>query len=84
MTINFCNKLLMAGAVLSACTVFAQAHQEAAMPASGANPLADKVRAANSRFLDVSVSTAEGYSPIPYASGITAAPWGYTMSTDSI
>jgi hypothetical protein len=36
--------------------------------AAGNNPLADKVRAANSRFQDVSVATAEGYAPIPCAS----------------
>ncbi|MEP9387830.1 hypothetical protein [Mesorhizobium sp. KR9-304] len=35
---------------------------------TGSNPLADKVRAANSRFQHVSVATAEGYTPIPCAS----------------
>ena len=35
---------------------------------AGNNPLADKVRAANSRFQDVSVATGEGYAPIPCAS----------------
>ncbi|WP_292404790.1 hypothetical protein [Mesorhizobium sp.] len=76
MTIYFCNKLLMAGAVLSVCTAFAQAHQHDAASVPGANPLADKVRAADSRFLDVSVATAEGYSPIPCASGITGGAMG--------
>jgi hypothetical protein len=40
------------------------------------NPLADQVRAANSRFKDVSVAVAEGYAPIPCTSGVEggAAP----------
>ncbi|TIT58695.1 MAG: hypothetical protein E5W90_36225, partial [Mesorhizobium sp.] len=55
-------------------TSFAQAHQET--PASVPNPLADKVRAANSRFLDVKAAVSEGYSPIPCASGITGGAMG--------
>ena len=62
MTSNFWNRLLMAAAALSACTALAQAHQDAAASVSGASPLADKVRAANSRFLDVKAATAEGYA----------------------
>ncbi|TIS84851.1 MAG: hypothetical protein E5W88_27475, partial [Mesorhizobium sp.] len=65
----------MVGAVLAVCTTFAQAHQEAA-GAQDANPLAEKVRAANSRFLDVNAATAEGYAPIPCASGITGGAMG--------
>ncbi|RWE33808.1 MAG: hypothetical protein EOS78_21650 [Mesorhizobium sp.] len=65
----------MAGAMLAVCTTFAQAHQEAA-GAPDANPLAEKVRAANSRFLDVNAATAEGYAPIPCASGITGGAMG--------
>lgn len=65
----------MAAAVLTVCTTFAHAHQEAA-PEAGANPLADKVRAANSRFLDVKAATAEGYAPIPCASGVTGGAMG--------
>ncbi|UWU28652.1 hypothetical protein N2600_01345 [Rhizobium sp. WSM1274] len=76
MTINFYNRLLMAAAVLSACATFAQAHQKAAAPETGPNPLADKVRAANSRFLDVKAATSEGYVPIPCASGITGGAMG--------
>ncbi|MEP7174373.1 MAG: hypothetical protein ABI705_12870, partial [Aestuariivirga sp.] len=38
--------------------------------AVNANPLVDKVRAANERFKDVSVAVAEGYAPIPCASGL--------------
>ena len=38
--------------------------------AESRNPLAEHVRAANDRFKDVSVAVAEGYAPIPCASGI--------------
>jgi hypothetical protein len=76
MTPTYWNRLLMAAAVLSACTSLAQAHQDAAATMSGASPLADKVRATNSRFLDVKAATAEGYSPIPCASGITGGAMG--------
>jgi hypothetical protein len=41
-----------------------------------ANPLADKVRAANARFADVAVATAEGYAPIPCVSGIEGGAMG--------
>ena len=47
-----------------------------AAAAGGANPLADSVRAANDRFKDVSVAVAEGYAPIPCASGITGGAMG--------
>ncbi|WP_181175087.1 hypothetical protein [Mesorhizobium sp. B2-6-1] len=73
---KFRNGLLMAGAMLAACATFAHAHQQEAVPASGANPLAGKVRAANSRFLDAKVATDEGYAPIPCASGITGGAMG--------
>ncbi len=73
---NLRNRLVMAGAMLAVCAPFAQAHQEAAEAASGPNPLADKVRAANSRFLDVKAATEEGYAPIPCASGITGGAMG--------
>jgi len=76
MTPHFWNRLLMAAAVLTACTAFAQAHQDPAASVSGVSPLADKVRAANSRFLDVKAATAEGYAPIPCASGITGGAMG--------
>jgi hypothetical protein len=76
MTIKLGTRLLMAAAVLGACTTFAQAHQEAATSISGASPLAEKVRAANSRFLDVKAAIAEGYAPIPCASGITGGAMG--------
>jgi hypothetical protein len=39
-------------------------------------PLADEVRSANARFQDVSVAVAEGYGPIPCASGIDGGAMG--------
>ncbi|SFP36899.1 hypothetical protein SAMN03159463_04101 [Mesorhizobium sp. NFR06] len=76
MTSNFNGRLLMAGAVLAAFASFAQAHQQPDASMSGPSPLADKVRAANSRFLDVKAAAAEGYAPIPCASGITGGAMG--------
>jgi hypothetical protein len=38
--------------------------------------LVDKVRATNSRFRDVSVAVAEGYAPIPCASGVDGGAMG--------
>lgn len=51
--------------------------------ADTANPLAQKVRAANDRFQDVAVATAEGYSPIPCVSGPAGGAMGihYVNST---
>jgi hypothetical protein len=43
---------------------------------NGRNPLADKVRTANDRFKDVAVAVAEGYAPIPCASGIDGGAMG--------
>jgi len=76
MTSNFCIRLLTAAAVLAACTSLARAHQEDAASISSDSPLTGKVRAANSRFLDVKAATAEGYAPIPCASGITGGAMG--------
>ena len=45
-----------------------------AMAADG--PLVEKVRKANDRFKDVKVAVAEGYSPIPCASGQTGGAMG--------
>ena len=50
-----------------------------AVEAGGQNSketLVDKVRGANSRFRDVSVAVAEGYAPIPCASGIDGGAMG--------
>ena len=40
------------------------------------NPLADAVRKANDRFKDVAAAVAEGYAPIPCASGIDGGAMG--------
>jgi hypothetical protein len=62
---NIRNIGLTAILALSAGVAIALAHGGMA---TGNNRLADKVRAANSRFQHVSVATAEGYVPIPCAS----------------
>lgn len=56
---------LVACLALGLGAIAAQAHGDMA-PEN--NPLADKVRAANSRFQDVAAATGEGYAPIPCAS----------------
>jgi hypothetical protein len=76
MTTNYCIRLITGAAVLAVCTSLALAHQEDATSISGASPLAGKVRAANSRFLDVRAAIAEGYAAIPCASGITGGAMG--------
>ncbi len=43
---------------------------------SGVNSLIDHVRAANGRFADLKVAVAEGYAPIPCASGIDGGAMG--------
>jgi hypothetical protein len=48
----------------------------AAAQAAGENPLADHVRAANDRFKDVAAAVAEGYAPIPCASGYDGGAMG--------
>jgi hypothetical protein len=48
----------------------------AAVAQTSSNPLADKVRATNNRFSDVKVAIAEGYAPIPCASGIDGGAMG--------
>ncbi|RUW71742.1 hypothetical protein EOA28_21660, partial [Mesorhizobium sp. M2A.F.Ca.ET.067.02.1.1] len=47
-----------------------------AATAQTVNPLAEKVRALDSRFEDVAVAKAEGYAPIPCASGLTGGAMG--------
>ena len=44
--------------------------------AEGSSPLVERVRAANDRFKDVSVAVAEGYAPIPCASGLQGGTMG--------
>jgi len=58
----------MGVALLSLLTVSAHAASD--------NPLVDNVRAANDRFKDVAVAVAEGYAPIPCASGLQGGAMG--------
>ena len=48
----------------------------AAAHESAGNPLADNVRTANDRFKDVAAAIAEGYAPIPCASGVEGGAMG--------
>jgi len=64
-------KWVLVGA--SASTVMVMA---GAATAKTVNPLAEKVRALDSRFEDVAVAKAEGYAPIPCASGLTGGAMG--------
>ena len=65
-------------ALLSAGDTFAHKVQGEGenSPSPLPNPLADSVRAANDRFKDVAAAVAEGYAPIPCASGITGGAMG--------
>jgi hypothetical protein len=47
-----------------------------AVSAEESNPLAEKVRAIDSRFEGIAVTKAEGYAPIPCASGVTGGAMG--------
>ena len=68
MTLMTWGRRLAALSILSAAATAAQAQD--------GNPLAEKVRAANSRFESVAAAVAEGYAPIPCASGITGGAMG--------
>jgi hypothetical protein len=61
--------------LLAAATASASGNQ---MQNSNSSPetLVDRVRAANDRFKDVSVAVAEGYKPIPCASGADGGAMG--------
>ena len=65
---------------LTGCVIGASASiimlMAGAATAEGANPLAEKVRALDSRFEDVAAAKAEGYAPIPCASGLTGGAMG--------
>ncbi|QND63631.1 hypothetical protein HB777_06750 [Mesorhizobium loti] len=70
---------LAAPFLLSALAVAAtavHAHDAATHGAGDTNILAQKVRAADGRFETVATATAEGYVPIPCASGITGGAMG--------
>ena len=47
-----------------------------AATAEAVNPLAEKVRALDSRFEDVAAAKADGYAPSPCASGLTGGAMG--------
>ena len=61
-------------ALVSLFAVGAFAGEAAAQ--SGRDLLVDQVRAANARFNDVSMAVAEGYAPIPCASGVDGGAMG--------
>lgn len=62
---------------LAAASLFTVSLAAAAAAAAGGNTsVADKVRAANERFHDVSAAVAEGYAPIPCASGQNGGAMG--------
>ena len=64
-------------ALLSLLLAAGQALTVQALAAEGGEgPLAEHVRSANSRFQDVKVAIAEGYSPIPCTSGIDGGAMG--------
>ena len=67
---NFCR--FMGAAALLSLFVTAPAIAQAA----GTAPLVDHVRAANVRFKDVASAVAEGYAPIPCASGLQGGAMG--------
>jgi hypothetical protein len=62
---------LKALVVLSVLTVGTAGAEEGRV-----NPLVDHVRAANGRFKDVMAAVAEGYAPIPCASGLQGGAMG--------
>ncbi|ADV09992.1 hypothetical protein [Mesorhizobium ciceri] len=68
MNIHLWTKHLINLSILSIAATAANAHH--------AGALDEKVRAANSRFENVAMATAEGYAPIPCASGITGGAMG--------
>jgi hypothetical protein len=68
---NICKRAgCLVGAAALTIATMGLAHAETT------NPLADKVRQVDSRFEDVAVATAEGYAPIPCASGLTGGAMG--------
>ncbi|TGQ09652.1 hypothetical protein EN809_028530 [Mesorhizobium sp. M2E.F.Ca.ET.166.01.1.1] len=66
--------------ILTRCAIGASASiillMAGAATAETINPLAEKVRALDSRFEDIAVAKAEGYAPIPCASGLTGGAMG--------
>ncbi len=68
-------RLLAGLLVLASLTGVAHAHDDHDKGAF-VSPLAEAVRAANDRFVDVSVAIAEGYAPIPCVSGVEGGAMG--------
>ncbi|MER8632061.1 MAG: hypothetical protein E5Y12_09330 [Mesorhizobium sp.] len=68
MNIHLWTKHLINLSVLSIAATAASAHDSGALD--------EKVRKANGRFENVATATAEGYAPIPCASGITGGAMG--------
>jgi hypothetical protein len=74
---KFSLAILAAGLIASATfAVLPSFAHDGAHGVHAANPLAAQVRAANERFADVNVATAEGYAPIPCVSGIEGGAMG--------
>ena len=70
-------KFVSTATTLAAVSVIARgAAFTSATAENGRNPLAEKVRVANDRFKDVAVAVAEGYAPIPCASGVDGGAMG--------
>ena len=67
---------LMKAASMGAGLALAWLAVGTATGADTASPLVDRVRAANARFRDVHVALAEGYAPIPCASGVDGGAMG--------
>ena len=67
-------KIVIWARALTLLSLVAVGHATAA--SSDRSALVDQVRAANSRFEDVSVAVAEGYAPIPCASGLEGGAMG--------
>ncbi|KAA3441823.1 hypothetical protein C7I87_33660 [Mesorhizobium sp. SARCC-RB16n] len=68
MNIHLWTKHLINLSILSIAATAANAHDTGALD--------EKVRAANGRFENVAMAIAEGYAPIPCASGITGGAMG--------
>ena len=58
------------------CALLSMLAAETVSAAEGSNPLLNHVRAANERFKDVSAAVAEGYTPLPCASGLQGGAMG--------
>jgi len=68
---------LLVATIAAASPAFAhEGHHHGPQDGAAMNPLAEKVRAANARFADISVATAEGYAPIPCVSGPAGGAMG--------